>query len=155
MHAVGTAHVVTGLEGVFGAVRDSAMTPAARIAMATTAMAIFAGLSVKRSSNTQMLKMMLARGLMMTRSGWDTLKGPTWRADCSSSVPVMAAAARACTGQRVSMPLAPASSTMRSSRSASHRPDVPLCAPRAVTQGVAELSRAHPGHMSTKDRPKR
>ncbi len=71
MHAVGTAHVVTGLEGVrsFGAVRDSAMTPAARIAMATTAVAIFAGLSVKRSSNSQMLKMMLASGLMMTRSG--------------------------------------------------------------------------------------
>ena len=39
MHAVGTAHVVTGLEGArsFGAVRDSAMTPAARTAMATTA----------------------------------------------------------------------------------------------------------------------
>jgi hypothetical protein len=32
---------------------------------------------VKRSSNSQMLKMMLASGLMMTRSGWDTLKGPT------------------------------------------------------------------------------
>ena len=53
------------------------MTPTARIAMATTAVAIFAGLSVKRSSNSQMLKMMLASGLMMTRSGWDTLKGPT------------------------------------------------------------------------------
>ena len=91
MHAVGTAHVVTGLEGVrsFGAVRDSAMTPTARTAMARTARAIFAGLSVKRSSNSQMLKMMAASGLMMTRSGWDTLNGPTWRADCSSSVPVM------------------------------------------------------------------
>ena len=51
MHAVGTAHVVTGLEGVrsSGAVRDSAMTPAARIAMARTAMVILAGLPVKRS----------------------------------------------------------------------------------------------------------
>ena len=58
MHAVGTTHVVTGLEGVrsFGAVRDSAMTPAARTAMATTARVILAGLSVKRSSNSQMLK---------------------------------------------------------------------------------------------------
>ena len=56
--------------------------------MATTAWVIFAGLSVKRSSNSQMLKTMLASGLMMTRSGWDTLNGLTCRADCSSSVPV-------------------------------------------------------------------
>ena len=44
---------------------------------------------------------------MMTSSGWDTLNGPTCRADCSSSVPVAAAAARAYTGQRVSMPPMP------------------------------------------------
>ena len=75
--------------------------------MARTARVIFAGLSVKRSSDSQMLKMMAASGLMMTSSGWDTLNGPTCRAACSSSVPVAAAAARAYTGQRVSMPPIP------------------------------------------------
>ena len=39
-------------------------------------MATFAGLSVKRSPNSQMPKMMLANGSIMTRSGWDTLNGP-------------------------------------------------------------------------------
>ena len=70
-------------------------------------MVIFAGLSVKRSPNSQMLKVMLASGLVMTRSGWDTLSGPTCRADCSSSVPATAAAASAYTGQRVSIPPMP------------------------------------------------
>ena len=60
--------------------------------MAKAAMAILAGLSVKRSSNSQTLKMMLAIGLTMARSGWDTLKGPTCRADWSSRMPIMTAA---------------------------------------------------------------
>jgi hypothetical protein len=41
------------------------MTATAKTAMATAAMAILAGLSVKRSSNSQLLKMMLASGSMM------------------------------------------------------------------------------------------
>jgi hypothetical protein len=45
-------------------------------------MTIFAGLSVKRSPNSQTLKIMAANGLTMTSSGWDTLNGPTCRADC-------------------------------------------------------------------------
>ena len=52
-----------------GAVRVSVVTAAARAAKDRTAIVIFAGLSVKRSSNNQMLKMMLAKGLTMTRIG--------------------------------------------------------------------------------------
>ena len=40
---------------------------------------IFAGLSVKRSSNSQTLKTMLANGSVITRNGCDTLSGPTCR----------------------------------------------------------------------------
>jgi hypothetical protein len=60
-----------------GAVRVRTVTPAAITAKASTATAIFAGLLVKRSPNSQMLKMMLANGSVMTSSGCDTLSGPT------------------------------------------------------------------------------
>jgi hypothetical protein len=50
------------------------VTPAAITANATTAMTSFAGLSVKRSPNSQTLKMMLANGSMMTSSG-DAVRG--------------------------------------------------------------------------------
>ncbi len=90
-----------------GAVRVSTMTPAASTAKASTATAIFAGLSVKRSPNSQTLKMILANGSVMTSSGWDTLSGPTCRAACCSTVPVTVAAMNAYTGQLVSMPPIP------------------------------------------------
>ena len=64
-------------------------TPTAITAKATTAMAILAGLSVKRSPNSQTLRMMLANGSTMTRIGWDTLSGPTCSAACWSSAPVI------------------------------------------------------------------
>src|SRR5450631_17631 len=108
-HGPSTLSCLAGLEGVrsFGAVRVSTVTPAAMTANAPTAMAIFTGLSVKRSSNSQMLKTMATNGSMITRTGCDTLNGPTCRADCSSSVPVTAATASAYTGHRVSTPLIP------------------------------------------------
>ena len=68
------------------------VTPAASTMKDKTAAVIFAGLLVKRSSNSQTLKMMLANGLIMTRIGWDTLSGPTCRATCSRSVPATPAA---------------------------------------------------------------
>jgi hypothetical protein len=59
-----SSHGLAGLAGArsLGAVRDSTVTPTAITANARTATAIFAGLSVKRSSNSQTLKMMLANG---------------------------------------------------------------------------------------------
>jgi hypothetical protein len=78
-----------------GAARDSSMIAPAITANAVNATAIFGGLAVKCSSNTQTLRPMLASGLMTTRTGSDTLSGPTCRAACSRSVPAAAAAARA------------------------------------------------------------
>ena len=94
-----TAHELAGRDGVrsCGAVRASLMTPAAITANATTAMASFTALSVKRSPNSQTLKMMLANGSTMTSSGWDTLSGPTCSAPCCSSAPVIVAAMNAYT----------------------------------------------------------
>jgi hypothetical protein len=65
-------HDLAGPDGVrsCGAVRDSTITPAAMTMKATTA--ILPGLSVKRSSNSQTLKMMTANRSVMTRTGWDT-----------------------------------------------------------------------------------
>ena len=62
-----------GWDGVrsCGAVLLSMVTPAAITPNATTAMATFAGLSVKCSPNSQTLKMMLANGSTMTSGGWD------------------------------------------------------------------------------------
>ena len=68
------------------------MMPAAITAKETTATVSFAGLLVNRSWNSHTLKMMLAKGLMTTRIGWDTLSGPTCRATCSRSVPATPAA---------------------------------------------------------------
>ena len=73
----------------------------------TTVTVIFAGLLVKRSSNSQMLKMMLANGSVMTSTGWDTLNGSTCKAACCSSVPVTVAAMNAYRGQRVTTPAIP------------------------------------------------
>ena len=75
--------------------------------MATMEKAIIARLSDNRSTNSQMLKMIRASGWTKARSGWDTLNGPTWRADWLSSEPDMTAATRAYTGQSMSIPLIP------------------------------------------------
>ena len=74
-----------------GAVRVSTVTPKAMTANAAMAMAIFTGLLVNRSSNSQTLKMMLANGSVMTKIGCDTLSGPTCSAACCSTVPVIVA----------------------------------------------------------------
>jgi len=58
-------------------------------------MVIFAGPSVKRSSNSQALEAMMASGSIMTRAGWDTLGGPTCNVACSRSAPVTATPASA------------------------------------------------------------
>ena len=101
MRLPGVGHDLAGVDGVrsAGAVRVSMVTPAAITAKATTAMVIFAGLLVKRSPNSQMLKMMLAKGSVMTSSGWDTLSGPTCSVACWSTVPVTVAAMNAYTDQ--------------------------------------------------------
>src|SRR6266576_6175891 len=61
--AAGVRHDLADADGVrsVGAVRVSTVTPAAITAKATAATVIFAGLSVKRSPNSQTLKMMLAK----------------------------------------------------------------------------------------------
>jgi hypothetical protein len=105
----GCRHDLGDLDGArsCGAVRDSTMTPMARTAKARMPIAIMRGLLVKRSSNSQTLKMMAANGSMMTSTDCDTLNGPTCKAACSSSMPAIAAIASAYTGHRLSTPLMP------------------------------------------------
>jgi hypothetical protein len=57
VRAVGARHGMAGFGGMrsCGAVRVSTVTPTASTAKASTATVIFAGLSVKRSPNSQML----------------------------------------------------------------------------------------------------
>jgi hypothetical protein len=65
--------------------------PAAITANASTATVNFAGLAVRRSPDSYVLKVMLANGSVMTSSGWDTLSGPRWSAACWSTVAVTVA----------------------------------------------------------------
>ena len=83
MRAAGIGHGRAGFGGVRScAARVSTVTPAAITADASTATVNFAGLAVRRAPDSQVLKMMLANGSVMTSSGWDTLSGPTCSAAC-------------------------------------------------------------------------
>ena len=70
------------------------MTPAVITAKARAAMAIFAGLSVKRSSNSQTLKTMAAKRVDDDQHRLRYVQRPHVQADCSGSVPMRVAAAK-------------------------------------------------------------